>query len=165
MILASRSITDHTLGVSYALDTYAAFGNDGNSYNLQLNCSANGPVPTNVCQALRQMSDHLPVVMELVFDGAVSISDNLTASGFDIRLQDHPDTEQWVLAISGDGAEVIPLEMSVTDMTGRLVIAPAITGAQEVVIPTHQLPPGIYIIRLRDRQGKYWARKIIKANS
>ncbi|MEL7342007.1 MAG: hypothetical protein AAGM67_16110, partial [Bacteroidota bacterium] len=71
MILMSPAIQNQTDGISYVQGSYAAFGNDGTNYNTELACDGS-PVPTSVCAALKQMSDHLPVVMELTLDRAVS---------------------------------------------------------------------------------------------
>ncbi len=60
-----------------------AIGNDGAHYNTSLvNPSSNGAVPDDVANALYQMSDHLPVYLEIQVGGGVGITENDYVSSF-----------------------------------------------------------------------------------
>lgn len=67
-ILASDYIMNGTEKVLYVPNSYKAIGQDGNSYNNSINISNNATVPATVAQALYNMSDHLPVYLELKVD-------------------------------------------------------------------------------------------------
>lgn len=64
LFLESASLRDGS-GLDLLVSTYKAFGNDGNHYNESINTSFNTAVPIAVANALRDASDHIPVVLDL----------------------------------------------------------------------------------------------------
>ena len=69
-ILISDDLLDGSL--SYLNNSYQSFGQDGQHFNLSFNGSGNEVVPNYINTALYNMSDHLPVIMELRYDPSVS---------------------------------------------------------------------------------------------
>jgi len=67
-ILASDYIMNGTQKIQYVPNSYKVIGQDGSSFNNSLNATSNTSVPTDVAQALYNMSDHLPVYLELKID-------------------------------------------------------------------------------------------------
>ncbi len=67
-ILASDYIMNGTGHYEYIVDSYKTIGQDGSKYNGSLNTTSNSVVPNSVAQALYNMSDHLPVYLELEID-------------------------------------------------------------------------------------------------
>lgn len=67
-ILASDYIMNGTNHFEYIVDSYKSIGQDGSNYNGSLNTTSNSAVPNSVAQALYNMSDHLPVYLELEID-------------------------------------------------------------------------------------------------
>lgn len=53
--------------------SYQALGNNGTAFDGELSCTGNTTVPFSVCLALKQMSDHLPVVVELNADATLGV--------------------------------------------------------------------------------------------
>jgi len=69
-------------GINYINDSYVAYGNDGNHFNLSINSGNNSAVSNNIANALYNASDHLPVYMDIVFDiPANSIQGDLNEDG------------------------------------------------------------------------------------
>jgi len=68
-ILASSSVLDST-GLNYVPDSYTPFGNDGNHFNEAINAGSNAVVSDEMADALLEASDHLPVFLELTFEGS-----------------------------------------------------------------------------------------------
>lgn len=67
IMVSQNMMTDSNLG--YKADSYKAYGNNGNCYNNDINDINCGGVYNQVIRdALYNMSDHLPVVMELETD-------------------------------------------------------------------------------------------------
>ncbi len=66
-ILASEEIIKNTQWVGYLKNSYKAIGQDGGRFNSSINSPANIQVPSEVVDALYNMSDHLPVMLELSF--------------------------------------------------------------------------------------------------
>ncbi len=67
-ILASDYIMNGTDHYEYINDSYKTIGQDGSNYNGSLNTTSNSAVPNSVALALYNMSDHLPVYVELEID-------------------------------------------------------------------------------------------------
>ncbi len=67
-ILVSDYIMNGTKGVHALENTYQALGQDGNSFNGDLNRTKNESVPDEIAKALYNFSDHLPVAMEIKID-------------------------------------------------------------------------------------------------
>ncbi|MDY6801523.1 MAG: T9SS type A sorting domain-containing protein [Bacteroidota bacterium] len=64
-ILASNDIISGTKNLQYIDHSYTTIGQDGSFFDDALNFTTNAGVPVNVAQALYNMSDHLPVYLEL----------------------------------------------------------------------------------------------------
>jgi len=67
-ILASEYIMNGTQKARYVPGSYKVIGQDGSSFDSQFNTSTNTSVPADVALALYNMSDHLPVYLELEID-------------------------------------------------------------------------------------------------
>src|SRR5690606_22269900 len=75
-IFVGDDVMQGTNKLKYIAGTYKALGNDGLHYNKSLLASpTNTSVPFNVLQALYYMSDHLPIVMKVYIDEAVSVDE------------------------------------------------------------------------------------------
>lgn len=65
-IMMSKSLHENNANLSYVDNTYAAFGNNGNCLNEKISDQAcTGLYGQTLRQLLHDMSDHLPVVMQL----------------------------------------------------------------------------------------------------
>lgn len=106
-ILASQALINPSADLRIDSASYRAVGNDGNSYNSELSCAGNNSVSFGTCLALKQMSDHLPVAVELVVDGSVAISDATMALPLQLRTEQPgqqwevllPHTDRWQLQL------------------------------------------------------------------
>jgi hypothetical protein len=54
--------------------------------------------------------------------------------------------------------------IKISDMQGRLLIKENTNGSLQVLIPIQQLPDGIYILEVNDRNGNHRLQKFIKAS-
>lgn len=69
LLLVSDNVLSGTDRVSYVPNTYTALGNNGTTFNKDINDATNtSSVPTTILSALYYMSDHLPVVMEVAIE-------------------------------------------------------------------------------------------------
>ena len=165
MILMNRKLMEDSSGLHYVDGTYAAFGNDGNSYNQELNCSGNTVVPVSVCLALRQMSDHLPVVVELVAEGVVSIQKDYLLKGIQIKVLGNPVGEHLQLLLEYEDEKAVRGNyfLEVFDASGRIVSQLALEFTnEEISINTSFWGSGLYLIKLRDREGRWISRAFLK---
>jgi len=67
-ILMSNDLRDDSSGIQYVDNSYKAIAQDGQRFNGSILSPLNSSYNSNVIQALYDMSDHLPVYMELAFD-------------------------------------------------------------------------------------------------
>lgn len=75
-LLVGNDVIAGNNNLQYVNGTYKAYGNDGNHYNKAINGTpTNTAVPTNIADALYYMSDHLPVVMKLYYDGTTNVNE------------------------------------------------------------------------------------------
>lgn len=66
-IMISEAIKDGTSKMKYLPNSYETIGQDGNHYNKDINEGTNDAAPADVIEALYNMSDHIPVSMQVVF--------------------------------------------------------------------------------------------------
>lgn len=157
-ILTSRSIMDGTKGITYTPGTYTAYGNDGSVFNNTLDCNQNSVVPDLVCANLRQMSDHLPVVMEVSVSTTVDRTRELPSvqltftnpfrEQLTIRFAGQQPTERWTLEIR--------------DLQGRSLYVHALSSSSESHSIRPALAQGVYWMRLREAGGASLIRKIVR---
>ncbi|TAE60293.1 MAG: endonuclease/exonuclease/phosphatase family protein, partial [Bacteroidetes bacterium] len=116
-ILTSPALTDGLARVGIVPDSYATYGNNGQSYNTELSCSGNTTVPAQVCNTLKLMSDHLPVVLQIRAD-AVNALDLLPESEARLWLPDQPGSS---LEIHFEAVIPAFYQIEVYDALGRRV--------------------------------------------
>ena len=73
MILISQSISDG-VSISYLLNSYTAYGNDGNHFNDSINAPPNTAVGQEIADAIHYASDHLPLFASFTFEPMQSIT-------------------------------------------------------------------------------------------
>jgi len=64
-ILVNRRILGDSAGIRYITGSYRSIGNDGQRFQGNVQTPFNGSVPVSVSNALFNVSDHLPVVLDL----------------------------------------------------------------------------------------------------
>lgn len=160
-ILASASIMGDTAGISYVADTYAALGNDGNSYNQELFCSNTGSVPASVCAVMKQMSDHLPVVMQLEVANVTGI-ENQKLSEFSFSVIPQKDNDNIRIHFTTDVLPPKAGKISLINLFGQTLTTQRIApGTREMTIPAQVLPSGMYFIRIQYDQYRTAINKFL----
>jgi endonuclease/exonuclease/phosphatase family metal-dependent hydrolase len=153
-ILVNEALKTGMGGVSFVPGSYEAVGNDGNSYNTELKCSGNTSVPGNVCVALRQLSDHLPVLMEVALSPTVGLDTRWT--GPTVRLIQERDQVQLPLIGEMQGS----YQVEMMDLMGRKWASHRLASPErEIRFSTTALPRGIYLLRLSDEDGRTFQQK------
>lgn len=162
-MLVSGPILNNTLRMQYVAGSYKAIGQDGNHMNKSVNAApTNTAAPAAVVQALYEMSDHLPITADFAFtklqsngvatvpgglDGAVSVSNPFRTS---ILLHFAPELLNTSLSLRLYNAQ------------GQLVRTAGLTvSGREYRLPVSEVPPGMYLLRVEDKDGHAIARKLI----
>lgn len=146
-ILLSASLLSGDGGLQYIDGSYRALGQDGNRFNRSLVDPPNESEPEALIMALYQMSDHLPVVLQMKTTEVVS-GIHESHPGYDMSLRVvglYPDRIE--LHVSGSEG---PLDIGVYSMMGReWCRTPGVypTHEQLIMIPLTDLMPGVYVVR------------------
>ena len=158
MILTSSAIIDNDDGLNYV--DYRAVGQDGSSYNGNLNTSSNFSVNTSVATALYNFSDHLPVEIELEASvSGIGLDPWLSASN-DWSII-NPVKSQLSFQFKGQFAKH-PLQIQVTNLSGQVIGKWTSNGFSEYKIDCASWPNGVYLVQLGDNQNFVETRKVIK---
>jgi len=153
-IFISNDLQTGANKAKYIDNSYAAIGNDGGHYNTSLvNPLSNGVVPDDVANALYEMSDHLPVYMEVQVGGDVGITENDFVNSFNFNSTSH----QLEVFFESNEKE---LSLTVYDLSGKKVLQEKHSGADQIKTSFPYLTSGIYIVNLQV-EGKSTSLKIV----
>ncbi|HSV88007.1 MAG TPA: T9SS type A sorting domain-containing protein [Bacteroidales bacterium] len=161
MILLSRSLLLGDQGLQYVSASYEVVGQDGMRLNQSLNSPVNNSAPAAVINALYNMSDHLPVALQLVTRQLPQ-----TIGGhpeeYGRILFNNPVRDYLNIHFSGLTGVA---EVSVYSVTGDRV---HLTGPKYLYegftlqIDVSHLKPGIYIIRVISQDKLPISKMLIK---
>jgi hypothetical protein len=118
-ILLSENMTSANSILQYEDNSFKSLGNTGACYNMSItDCDAANPVPFDILRSMYYLSDHLPQVCTINFDGNVGIaeqqsSDNNGMVAF-VNSQNY-------LSLQFDQTLVNTIEIRVSDALGRIV--------------------------------------------
>ena len=161
-ILISDNIKNNSAHVSYKPGSYFALGNDGNHFNQSINSGTNNSAPANIIDALYNLSDHLPVIMELHFDSQVSSLVENTDSKLILNYQ-NPIDDILEINIESEGTEYLTFEL--WSLNGQKLLQRELDNQSNInlSIPISNLASGMYIIKINNKEGQnLYASKIIK---
>ncbi len=162
-ILTSNNIINGLDHYEYITDSYWAFGNDGQHFNKSINVSpTNSSVPANVLNALYNMSDHLPVVMDLEVDKTLSSIKIIDHSFADIRIN-NPVKETLNLTVTLHKQSSLKIE--IFSVHGQLIFEKAVTPASNQFnfsIPINDLKSSIYLVKITGRNNNPVVFKFLK---
>lgn len=166
-ILASDYIMNGTNHYEYISDSYKTIGQDGSSFNNALNTTSNSVVPNNVAKALYNMSDHLPVYLELKVDQ--NRGEPLRI--FDSEMEDfhvyvtNPAKDFLKIKIEQNKHDELKIELF--SVLGDPVYENRCKSSNyfiEQEIPVSDLPNGIYILNISNQIELIYTSKILIQN-
>ncbi len=159
-ILATQSIMQGLDGLQYVEDSYTTIGQDGNRYNQSLISPPNYSQPQDVISALYNMSDHLPVMMDMVTVETTNTSGSFLP-GVSVVFQ-NPIVDLLELHLSaGPSGELFKKVYSVS---GELLLTDKswFTGNGRFSLDLSSLLPGVYILEIRYSSGQVFTSRIVK---
>jgi len=161
-ILVAGNILYGADKVQYIQGSYHALAQDGNHYNQSVDSPANNSVPPNVLTALADMSDHLPVIMDLKVDQTLGVT-NIKNDNIQNIVFNNPVTDFIDLSIRIK--QPTRLDLQLFSMIGQCEFQTKLNASNEYTqcqIPFSQLANGLYILVITDNSGKRYVNKIIK---
>ena len=150
-ILCGKEVLDNKYGVRYIDGSYKALGQDSRRFNGNIKQPASNIIPAKVSNALYEMSDHLPVLMDVAVTDANSSADVINRpSGI-------------VVSYKGEVVELSGLDnvkqFNLIDNTGRIILSVKPTS-NTYEIDGNAFRAGLYHIRGEATNGKYFGETI-----
>jgi len=151
-ILISNDIKNSNAHINYKSGTYKVIGNDGNHFNKSINYGTNNSVPANILTALYNMSDHMPITLQLHLDNQVSSIENYRNMHFKVYCQ-NPITESLDLYFETEFSAKFSVEL--WSINGQRLIQEnrQISNGSHLKVATDNLSSGMYIVRVLDSKG------------
>ena len=165
-ILASDYIMDGTNHFEYISDSYKAVGQDGSNYDGSLNTTSNSVVPNNVALALYNMSDHLPVYLEIKVDqnrGEPLGLSNIKNAEINVTYQ-NPVNNNINITIEGNIRGEITLE--IISLKGLKMYQKEISVYNQYneMISVDRYSDGIYILNVSKGKELLHSSKLVVKN-
>ena len=160
-ILVSSPVYYGSRKVSYVDGSYTALGNDGNHFNKSINSPANQAVPSSVADALYNMSDHLPVIMDLAVDvSPVSVSAPSLAD-FEVAVV-NPVKDQLQINILPSNEEDMLIELY--SLEGKLLMREQQRVSADGARLFFDFPytSGFYLLKITDSHNACVIKKLVK---
>jgi len=161
-ILTSRSIMEGLNGFQYVENSYTAIGQDGNRFNQSLINPPNYSQPPEIIDALYNMSDHLPVMLDMVsvelvnsinyqFPEKIHITWNNPVSdilSIDLGIKHGIRFNIDIFSISG---------VKVENYSSRYH-----SEGELIKLDLSHLAQGVYILRIVSQDGYTFSGKVVK---
>ncbi|MDY0078257.1 MAG: T9SS type A sorting domain-containing protein [Bacteroidales bacterium] len=161
-ILVSDEVRFGTKSISYIEDSYKAFGQDGLHYNSSIAAPpANAVVSEEVAYALQNMSDHLPVVLQLHVDKTLDIYEQ-QRNPFLAGLLNNPVAD--LLRLSFYQPTAGSLVFNLYNTQGQLIKTDSqgfATGKQQFSMNLTSVPAGFYLLQLTNERGLSSVMKVM----
>ena len=162
-ILASEEIIYGTDDVQYVNNSYWAVGQDGSHFNSSVEYQGNNSVPSTVLNSLLEMSDHLPVILDIeIAQIPVSVKENISDESICINLN-NPVKEQ--LKINIQAIEKQSLTLEIISHYGQLLFSQKIyihEGKTDFTLAMNKFSSGLYILKISNETSILKVQKIIK---
>ncbi len=157
-IMMSEYIKNGTNHYQYVSNSYTTVAQDGNHYNDAINFGTNNSgVPENVINAIYNMSDHLPVTMEMEVDQNTSSVNKI--SNLEVKYN-NPVLNNLDLTINSNKI----LNLQIFSIRGKLIFNTRKNFNRfKSPIDLSFLKPGMYIMRISGKEINL-SKKIIKIN-
>jgi endonuclease/exonuclease/phosphatase family metal-dependent hydrolase len=146
LIVVSENLMDPNNRIFTIEDTYEPMGNNGNCFNARIIDCEDNDVPANVINALYQMSDHLPVKMELGIDYPAANSINELQYNYAVKIINQ-NSERLLFSIDGYGKSI---KFNLIDVSGKILLNGSSNASNLATVLLSSLSHGIYFLIFQD---------------
>lgn len=159
-ILLSDEIIEGTNDMKYLSNSYKTIGQDGLHFDKSLiESPQNTSEPEDVLSALYNMSDHLPVVMDIVVNTNLGL-DEFSFQYFNISFN-NPVKEKLEITFHKDYLTQISIE--ILDLNGNTLRCESVNeNTKNIIFPLNHLRKGLYLLKISGKKGNTSYRKVIK---
>ena len=137
----------------YVQNSYKAVGNDGKHFNRDIDFNGNSSVPSDVLQALIDVSDHLPVTMKIYTDLRLGLDDSEMPS-LDASVSPNPASENASVRFFNPSQGLVQFDLY--SLQGQLITQGTNhydSGSQQYELSLQGLTKGFYLLRIRHEKG------------
>jgi hypothetical protein len=142
-ILLSPWLVNGTNNIRYVRNSYTTIGNDGNRAGISVNTGTNTSAPTDVINALYNLSDKYPVEVTLAVNPVLAIHNILSQSG-SIKINNPVEdglTLHFATFLNGSN-----ITMDVYDVCGRNLYQSSFMVNAVTIYQSINLVPGVYFV-------------------
>lgn len=158
-ILTSSGVINQNNRVGYLANTYRTLGQDGRRYNNSLIFPTNNSAPSAVINALYNMSDHLPVLLDVEVLGPQTLSIMNQTVLQDLKYEN--PTDGYMNIKLGGAAEQIKA-LLIKNLAGSTVRQYEDKLNGNIQLNISDLPRGIYFMNFVLNDGNQLVKKLIK---
>lgn len=142
ILISENMQTNPTL--RYVEDTYFAYGNNGNCFNGNINDpSCSGSFSASLREDIYNMSDHLPVVMELETDQEIVILNTPNKDESNAFQLSKTIVDNNLPYISNT---TLPLIFDVYDTTGQKITSFVVESGENGILDVSYIASGVYFL-------------------
>jgi endonuclease/exonuclease/phosphatase family metal-dependent hydrolase len=147
-IFISKNIKNKTAGIKYVANSYSTIGQDGNHFNKSINEGVNSSVSSEMADALFNMSDHLPLSLEIECDATITANISSINNHSQIICVPNPFNEKLNIQYEVKS----PSHIKIFNITGQLVYSNYFNSAKNINIEwnTTKLKKGLYFIQIQN---------------
>lgn len=161
-ILASKPAMEGSKGIVYVNDSYWAFGQDAARFNGSLiDSPINTSLPSDVIDALYNMSDHLPVVMSIYAD--TKLLSNPTTEMRPTEIIDFVNPVNEVLTLRFKGERDAKVRVSLINQNGSVML-----NSKTLMVPNgtynynvQKLSAGVYVLKVKSANFTFTNKIVI----
>lgn len=158
-ILVSPYVYYGSLGVQSIASSYHAVGQDGQHFNRSVISPTNNDVPSEIANALYNMSDHLPVTMSLKINATpLSVK---TALPFQTTITNPVRDNMLSISIQSPAYDKLTFEIFSLEGKRLDVFSKEIASGYNNFSLPFPFPPAFYLLSITDRQGNREVKKIV----
>ncbi len=167
IMLCSRSLIGDSLNMRILPSTYVAVGNDGKHFNLALNASpVNTSVPSDVLNALYNMSDHIPIRADFVLSPSKPLPQGISSDYKKLENQvflENPIKNTLNIHVTADALNK-NLSFELFDIQAKKIVSfkHLFNDNDYSYTLPYELESGVYVLKIRNEQGWEIQRKLLK---
>lgn len=156
-ILISNAIQSQLKGMQYINNSYETIGQDGTAFNSPLKVNGNGSVPDSVAVALANMSDHLPVALQVEVQNNYNSIPELTTNKAAVTMV-NPVADNLSGTITYQNLSTFNLKL--ISLTGQELLSAQVSN--NFKINASHLPNGLYIMLVENEGKQLYISRLIK---
>ena len=159
-ILMNKTLFERADNLHYLEDTYWALGQDGLRLNGTIVDPPNSSLPLFVLDALFGMSDHLPIVMELVVEETLGVDDVYAPEPMRVYFN-NPVKDALKLRFAQTEADLAGISLYAASGSTVLRKEVYVSGNMAIEIDISGIPAGFYILYIQSVTGSFSGKLMI----